>query len=105
MVFAFGSQSPENGLFTFVQNNSGHVYTWPDLKTAQSYFEECKGSVGHIYQIDPDLSMARLVKVGKNKLSSPAMVEPTERQKIALYTSFVYPSLLTWAPVPETVTT
>ena len=104
MVFAFGSQSPENGLFTFVQNNAGHVYTWPDEKTARSYFEESGNRVGHLYQIEPDLSMAHLVEVGKNSLSSPTMVEPTEKQKITLHASFVYPSLLAWAPVRETVT-
>ncbi len=103
MMFAFGSQSPDNGLFTFVQNND-HVYTWPDEKTARSYFEESGSRVGHLYQVDPDLSMARLVKVGKNDKSAPALVEPTEKQKIALYASFVYPSLLGWAPVPGTVT-
>jgi len=103
MVFSFGSQSPENGLFTFVQSSKGHIYTWPDEKTARSFFKECKGKVGHLYQIDPDLSMARLIMVGKNDKSAPAMVEPTEKQKIALHASFVYPSLLTWAPVPGIV--
>ncbi len=102
MVFAFGSQSPDTGLFTFVQNN-GHTYTWPDEKTARSYFEEGGNRVGHLYQLDPDLSMAHLLKAGENDLLTPQMVEPTEKQKIALYESFVYPSLLAWTPNPETV--
>lgn len=104
MVFAFGGQSSDTGLFTFIQDND-HVYTWPDLKTARSYFEESGSKVGHLYQIDPDLSMAYLIEVGKNDQSAPAMVEPTEKQKIALHASFVYKSLLAWAPVPETVVT
>jgi hypothetical protein len=103
MVFVFGGQSSENGLFTFVQNSKGHIYTWPDEKTARSFFEESGNRVGHLYQLDPDLSMARLVKEGKNTLFAPQTVEPTEKQKIALYNSFVYPSLLAWTPNPETV--
>ncbi len=103
MVFVFGAQSPENGLFTFVQNSKGHIYTWPDEKTARSFFEESGSRIGHLYQVEPDLSLAHLLTKGKNNQSAPALVELTEKQKTALYTSFVYPSLLTWAPVPGTV--
>ncbi len=103
-MFSFGSQSSENGLFTFVQDK-GHVYTWPDEKTARSFFEESGNKFGHIYRIDSDLSMAHLVEIGKNNQSAPVMVELTEKQKTALYESFVYKSLLAWAPVPGTVTT
>jgi hypothetical protein len=100
MMFAFGSQS-ENGPFTFVQDKD-HVYTWPDEKTARSYFETAK-RITHLYQIDPDLSEARLLQAGNTHLGAPPIVELTEKQKIALYESFVYKSLLAWVPIPETV--
>lgn len=100
MVFAFGSQQ-ESGLFVFIQNR-GCIYTWPDEKTARSFFAEVVVPC-HIYQVDPDLSIARLVEKGKNDTAAPQMVALTEEQKAALYKSFVYKSLLAWAPIPETV--
>ena len=100
MVFSFGSQQ-ESGLFAFIQNGD-HVYTWPDEKTARSFFEEVVVPC-HLYQVDPDLSIARLVERGRNDLAAPQMVALTEEQKAALYQSFVYKSLLIWAPIPETV--
>jgi hypothetical protein len=100
-MFAIGSQA-ENGLFSFVQNNSGHIYTWPDKKTAMVYFQESADRLGHLYQIEPDLSIARLIETGKGG-ASPQLVELTETQKTALYQSFVYKSLLAWAPRTETI--
>jgi hypothetical protein len=101
MVFAFGSQA-ESGLFAFIQNEKGHVYTWPNVETAKSFFTEVVVSC-HIYQVDPDLSIARLIEKGKNDLAAPQMVALTEEQKAALYKSYVYKSLLAWAPIPGTV--
>ena len=101
MVFAFGRQL-ECGLFTFIQYK-GHTYTWPDEKTARSFFKEVIVPC-HLYQIDPDLSIAQLIQQGENNLAAPQMVALTEKQKTALYQSFVYKSILAWAPIPETVT-
>lgn len=100
MVYAFGSQL-ECGLFEFVQTGK-HTYTWPDEKTAQSFFKEVVVEC-HLYQIDPDLSIARLLQKGENNQAAPSLVALTEEQKKALFDSFVYKSILAWAPLPETV--
>jgi hypothetical protein len=100
-MFGFGSQA-ENGLFSFVQDK-GHVYTWPDKKTAVVFFRESGDKLGHLYQIEPDLSIARLIETGSIDLVAPQLVELTETQKTALYNSFVYKSLLAWAPRTETI--
>jgi hypothetical protein len=97
MMFCFGSQG-DNGLFEFVQNKKGHIYTWPSEKIARSFYEETGDQIGHIYQIDPDLSMATLVQASKSGLGAPQLVIVTEEQKPALYESFVYKSLLAWVP-------
>lgn len=102
MMFTFGSQG-DDGLFEFVQNKKGHIYTWPNEKLARSFYEETGDHIGHIYQVDPDLDMATLVHAGKNELSAPVHVNVTDQQRVALYKSFVYKSLLAWVPVNETI--
>jgi len=94
-MFAFGSEGGEG--FVFVQTNKGHVYTYPSEEIAREYFP-CVLHHSHLYRLDMDLSMARLIEEGNNTLGAPAEVEPTEQQKEALYKSYVYKSLLAWAP-------
>jgi len=102
MVYAFGSQL-ECGLFEFV-NDKGRIYTWPDRKTAQEYFSGQADKFSHLYQVEPDLSIAQLLQKGENNQAAPSLVALTEKQKKALFDSFVYKSHLAWAPPPETIT-
>ena len=98
-MFCFGSET--NGIFTFVQNSQGHVYTWPSEKLAREYFNSAE-HMSHLYRLDLDLGVAHLVEQGDNLLGAPAQVEPTWDQKAALFESFVYKSLLEWTPM-ETI--
>jgi hypothetical protein len=97
-MFAFGAQY-ENG-FNFVQTSEGHTYTYVTEALAREYFD-CVKSHAHLYQVDPDLQQATLVEQGDNVLPSPEQVQTTEKQRLALWESFPYKSLLAWAPIPE----
>jgi hypothetical protein len=99
-MFAFGSGT-EDG-FVFVQTSNGHVYTYPTEANAREYFG-CVKTHSHLYQLDNDLGVARLVEQGDNLNPAPAEVEPTEEQKLALYSGYPYKSLLAWAPIPEAI--
>ncbi len=96
-MFAFGSETYEG--FVFVQTNKGHVYTFPSEEIAREYFP-CVLQHSHLYRLDMDLSVARLIEEGEPS-GAPAEVEPTEAQKEALFASFIYKSLLLWAPCTE----
>ncbi len=98
-MFAFGCQTDEG--FVFVQDN-GHVYTYPTETNAREYFK-CVKAHSHLYRLEDDLSVAHLVEQGDGP-GAPAEVEPTEEQKLALWSSYVYKSLLAWAPYPGEVT-
>ena len=97
-MFCFGREGGKG--FTFMQTSKGHVYTWPTEEIAREYFP-CARHHSHLYRLDMDLSMARLIEEGNNTMGAPAEYEPTETQKEALYKSFVYKSLLNWAPCEE----
>lgn len=100
-MFAFGSET--DGVFTLVQNEKGHVYTWPDEKTAHEYFEAAQCET-HLYEIGMDLSVARLVTRGDHPMvGSPGEVYLDDAQKLALYQSYVYKSMLEWFPTEEYV--
>ncbi|MHC4299617.1 MAG: hypothetical protein ACYS7Y_20250 [Planctomycetota bacterium] len=100
-LFAFGLAIGEDEEFAFVQTSDGHVYTYPTEELAMEYFD-CVKHHASLYRLDNDLSVARLVERGEN-LMSPAEAEPTEEQKLALWQSYVYKSLLSWAPYPDEV--
>lgn len=101
-MFAFGSKT--DGVFTLVQNERGHVYTWPDEKTAREYFVVAQCET-HLYEIPVDLSVARLIERGDHpaRVGSPGEVHLNDDQKTALFQSYVYKSMLEWAPVEEYV--
>ena len=94
-MFCFGSET--EGVFTFVQTANGYVYTFPSEALAQEYFGSAK-HMAHLYRLDLDLGVARLIEEGDNMLGAPETAKPTEEQKLALYESYVYPSLLEWTP-------
>ncbi len=96
-MFAFGMVFGE--VFVFTQNSSGHIYTWADEKTAREFFESVKDQY-HLYRIDNDLSCARLIKRGSEG-EAPSEVIPNDTQKVQLYESYVYKSLLSWYPPEE----
>ena len=100
-MFAFGAVI--DGEFTFVQEANGHVYTYPTESLAFEYFD-CIKEHSHLYRLDSDLGVARLVKSALNANPAPAAIEPTEEQKLGLWSSFIYKSLLSWAPYPDDVT-
>lgn len=99
-MFAFASEI--DGEFIFVQTSDGHVYTYSSEKHALEYFG-CVKSHSHLYQLPPDLSVATLVKQGDNLNGCPSSIEPTDKQRTALWSSYVYKSLLEWAPYPSEV--
>ena len=94
-MFAFGAEYDTG--FGFVQTSKGAVYTYSSEAHAREYFP-CVTHHAHLYRIDVDLGVARLVEEGENTQGAPAEVEPTEEQQEALYKSYVYKSLLQWAP-------
>ncbi len=96
-MFAFGSVIGE--CFVFVQDKEGRIYTWANEKTAREFFESVKNRY-HMYQIDNDLSHATLVEQGSVG-EAPAEVIPDETQKLLLYKSYIYQSLLSWFPPEE----
>ncbi|MHC4297982.1 MAG: hypothetical protein ACYS7Y_11815 [Planctomycetota bacterium] len=99
-MFAFAAQDGDE--VVFVQTSKGHVYTFPTEKLAREYFGPVKHAT-NIYQLEMDLSIARLIEAGDNIGSAPAEFEPTEDQKHGLWASYVYKSMLEWAPYPEDV--
>jgi len=100
-MFAFGCQTDEG--FVFVHSSSDHVYTYPTESLAREYFG-CVKMHSHLYRLEPDLSAAYLVEQGDNVTGAPQEVERTEEQKCALWHSYVYKSMLAWAPYPDEVT-
>jgi len=72
------------------------VFTYPTAALARTDFDGIRDQA-HLYQLDPDLSVARLLEQGTLP-GAPNEFEPTELQKQGLYESFVYKSLLEWAP-------
>ena len=84
----------------FVQTSSGHVYTYSSEKEARSYFD-CVRHHASLYQLDADLGMG--VQVESGDRGGPMTVEPTDAQRLALYNSYPYKSLLFWKPIPETL--
>lgn len=97
-MFTFAFET--NEVFTFIRGRDGHIYTWPTEKIAREFFTSGK-HIAHLYQLDLDLSVARLIAKGDNTLGCPAEIYPNDIQKTALYASFVYKSLLEWVPVGE----
>ena len=96
-MFAFGAVI--NEVFEFVQDK-GVIYSYPTESLALEYFD-CIKEHSHLYRLDDDLAVARLQKQGENGNPAPVEVEPTEEQKLALWSNYVYKSLLAWAPFPE----
>jgi len=93
-MFAFGSQTDDG--FVFVQAN-GHVYTFPTEREARKSFPGVK-SHAHLYHVALDLKTAHLIEIGDNP-PAPEAVETTEEQRLALYESYPYKSLLCWCPL------
>jgi hypothetical protein len=101
-MFAFALTT--NDEFSFVQTSDGAVYTYPAEEEAKSYFN-CVRHHASLYQIDDDLSTARLVELGDIVSSDiPLEVSLTNEQKTNLWNSYRYKSLLTWNPEPEDIT-
>ena len=96
-MFAFGTVI--DGAFAFVQKGDGHIYTWADEKTAREFFESVKDRY-HMYRVDNDLAHATLIERGSVG-EAPSEVIPNETEKLQLYESFIYKSLLAWFPPEE----
>jgi len=99
-MFAFAFET--DGVLSLVCSPVGHVYTWPDKKTALEFFEVAKCEA-HLYQFTMDLQMGHLVERGDTDLEGPDEVYPDDEQKTALFKSYVYPSLLEWTPLEQTI--
>jgi hypothetical protein len=97
-MYAFGYEKDDE--FTFVQTEEGVVYTYPTEALAREYFDGVK-HYASLYEIESDLSIAYRLESGDT--AGELVVEPTEDQKIALWSSYVYKSMLDWAPRPEEV--
>ncbi len=97
-MFAFGAVS--GGSFVFAQSKDGHVYTWPNEKVAREFYESVKDQY-HLYEVNDDLSVVTLVQRGGDGIEAPREFEPNEYQKLQLFESYVYPSLLAWSPPEE----
>ena len=87
-----------NGQMKFVAFGD-KVFTYPTAALAQVDFNGIRDQA-HLYQLDPDLNVARLLEQGTLP-GAPGAFEPTEIQKQGLFKSFVYKSLLEWAPYAE----
>ncbi len=98
-MFAFGYEKDEG--FVFVQTDKGFVFTYPTAALAQESFNGIR-RYANIYQLESDLSVACLLEAGDEN-GAPEHVEPTEEQKIGLWSSYIYKSMLDWAPRPEEV--
>ena len=84
-----------NGKMKFIAFGD-KIFTYPTAALAQVDFQGIKDQA-HLYSLHPDLSVATLLERG-TLLVAPDEFEPTEAQKQRLYESFVYKSLLEWAP-------
>jgi hypothetical protein len=73
-----------------------HIFTYPTAALAQADFKGIRAQA-HLYSLDLNLGVARLLEKGDGQ-EAPVEFEPTEKQKQGLYESFVYKSLLEWAP-------
>lgn len=91
-MFAFAFET--DGVLSLIHTR-GHVYTWPDEKTAREFFNP---AIAHLYQFRMDLQVGHLVERGDNGLEGPDEIYPDDGQKEALFKSYVYPSLLEWTP-------
>ncbi len=87
-----------NGVMAFIAFGE-KVFTYPTAALAQVDFPGIKDQA-HLYSLHPDLSVATLLESG-NLPGAPSEIEPTEEQKRLLYQSYVYKSLLEWAPDGE----
>lgn len=98
-MFAFGLLTDDG--FTFIQSK-GSVYTYATEEEARSYFG-CVQHHANLYQIDFDLSTARVVELGDLHGALASEVQLTEEHKLALWASYRYKSLLDWNPTPGEV--
>lgn len=101
-MFVFASMT--EGVANLVQNSKGHVYTWPDEKTAREYFEVCKCEA-HLYQVSMDLYEAWLIELGdhQSQIENDESFLLTEDQKKTVFDSYVYKSMLEWTPLEQTL--
>ena len=84
-----------NGQMKFVAFGD-KIFTYPTIKLATIDFRGIEDQA-HLYCLLPDLSVAILLERGSLP-GAPDEFEPIEEQKRLLYESFVYKSLLEWAP-------
>jgi hypothetical protein len=98
-MFAFGLLTDDG--FTLVQSG-GRVYTYATEEEARSYFN-CVRHHAHLYQIDSDLSTARVIELGDFEGILASEIPLTNAHKLKLWTSYKYKSLLAWNPEPEEV--
>ena len=98
-LFAFGCGGGTNEI-EFVGKD--HVYTFATEELAREYFH-CVTTHSHLYRLENDLSAALLVEKGTGPHPAPERATPTNEQKIALWSSYVYKSLLSWVPYPDEV--
>ncbi len=96
-MFTFAFET--DGVLSFIHVRD-HIFTWPDEKTAREFFNP---AIAHLYQITMDLQIGHLIERGNNSLEGPDEIYPDDEQKEALFNSFVYPSLLQWAPIEQTI--
>ena len=97
-MFAFGAVF--DGSFVFTQGRDGHTYTWPNEKVAREFYESVVDKY-HLYEVSDDLSLVTLIQCSKSEVDAPTGFEPNEDQKLELFNSYVYPSLLAWSPPEE----
>lgn len=84
-----------------VQTSEGHVYCYSSEKEARGYFNCVKMSAS-LYQLYPDLSEGTLVDAGDVCCPDPPQTwAPGEEQKVGLYESYPYKSMLHWRPIPQ----
>ena len=96
-MFVFGRVL--DGEFVFNRKDD-HIYTWPNEVVAREFFESVENKY-HLYQVNSDLSHGVLIQRGTGMDEAPSEIEPTENQKLLLFQSYVYKSLLAWSPPEE----
>lgn len=99
-MFVFGSGGGTEEI-NFVEFE-GVVFTYPTEELAREYFH-CVETHSHLYRLESDLSVARLVEKGTGPHPAPEEVEMNHEQKISLWSNFVYKSQLSWNPYPDEV--
>jgi hypothetical protein len=97
-MFAFGLLL--DGEFVFVHSHKV-VYTYSTEEEARSYFKGVQNH-SHLYQIEADLSVARLFVQGDEE-DPPITVLLDDEHKLGLWSSYRYRSLLDWNPEPEEI--